>query len=272
MKFAICNELFDPQPLEQTLAQIASIGYQGVELAPFTLASEPGRLSPQRRRDIRQAIEREGLELIGLHWLLAQTEGLHLTTADNATRQRTMKYLRELGELCHDLGGGLMVLGSPTARSLDPGCDYQTGLDRAVDLLQQLAPTLEKLNVRLAIEPLGPEETNFINTAAEGIELAKSVGSSHVQLHLDVKAMATESIPIPQIIRDSRQWLVHFHANDPNRRGPGTGSVDFAPIVVALKEIEYAGWVSVEVFDFSEGATEIAESAFDFLCQVWGRQ
>jgi sugar phosphate isomerase/epimerase len=77
--------------------------------------------------------------------------------------------------------------------------------------------------------------------------------------------MATESVAIPDLIYQHRQLLAHFHANDPNRQGPGFGGLDFHPILRALGEIDYAGWVSVEVFDYTPGIERLARESIDYL-------
>jgi sugar phosphate isomerase/epimerase len=89
-----------------------------------------------------------------------------------------------------------------------------------------------------------------------------------VRLHLDVKAMASEPTPIPDVIRASASWLEHFHANDENLQGPGFGSIDFLPIFRALDEISYAGWVSVEVFDLAPGAERLASDSMATMQRV----
>ena len=116
-----------------------------------------------------------------------------------------------------------MVLGSPQQRNLLPGVTKPQAFEYAADVLSTALPTLEKCGVTIAVEPLGPSEGDFLLTAAEGRELVERVGSPHVRLHLDCKAMASEVKPIPEIIRANRDIMVHFHANDPNRQGPGFG-------------------------------------------------
>ncbi|MCP4891409.1 MAG: sugar phosphate isomerase/epimerase, partial [Planctomycetaceae bacterium] len=101
--------------------------------------------------------------------------------------------------------------------------------------------------------PLGREEGNFLNHAADARQLQAMINSPHVRLHLDVKAMSDEPTPIPKIIHDNADAMIHFHANDPNRQGPGMGEIDFVPIFQTLKDIGYDDWVSVEVFDYSPG-------------------
>jgi sugar phosphate isomerase/epimerase len=210
------------------------------------------------------------LEVVGLHWLLAFTEGYYLTSPEAEVRRRTSEYLGELARLCRDLGGKVLVLGSPKQRNLLPGVTHDQGLEYAADVLCGVVPTLEDCGVVLAAEPLGPEEGDFLRTAELGVRLIRMVDSPRCRLHLDVKAMSTEQKPIVDIIRDSAPWIEHFHANDPNRRGPGMGNVDFRPIFAALREIDYQGWVSVEVFDYTPGVESLARDSIEYMRRCRG--
>jgi sugar phosphate isomerase/epimerase len=265
MKYAICNETFLDWPLDDAFAFARACGYTGIEFAPFTLAADATQIDSRQCADVRRLLDKHQLQGIGLHWLLAKTSGYYLTSPDPAVRQRTAGYLGELARVCRGLGGHLMVLGSPQQRNLLPGVSHAQAMDHAAEVLRMAAPALEQHQVVLAIEPLGPVEGDFLNTAARGVELAEMVDSPQVRLHLDVKAMSTESIPIPDILRASAKHLVHFHANDPNRRGPGMGDVDFVPILAALREIGYDGWISVEVFDYEPGPERLAKESIDYL-------
>src|SRR6185503_12479257 len=119
--------------------------------------------------------------------------------------------------------------------------------------------------VTICFEPLAPAETSFINTAAEAIEFIKPFNSPAFKIILDVKAMCSEAKPIPQIIHESASHFAHFHANDKNLKGPGFGDVDFKPIAAALRDVDYNGYVSVEVFKFEEGPEVIAGRSIDYL-------
>lgn len=268
MRYAICNETFQDWPFEKAFSYARSCGYTGIEIAPFTLASSAYEVGPEQRETVRQQIVDAGLECVGLHWLLAKTEGFYLTSPDEAVRARTGDYLAELARLCRDLDGSIMVLGSPLQRNLLPGVDHDQGMEFAADTVQRAMPVLEDCGITLALEPLGRGEGDFLNTAALGIELAEMVGSPNCQLHLDVKAMSDEAKAIPDIIRDSREWVAHFHANDPNLLGPGMGEVEFPPIFAALNEIGYDGWVSVEVFDYRPGVETICEESMRYMREV----
>jgi len=266
MKFAICNETFGDWKLADALKFARSTGYTGWEVAPFMLSDDIRSFGADERQQYRSEVEAAGLEIIGLHWLLAKTEGFYLTSEDDVVQQRTADYLSQLADLCGDLGGSVMVLGSPQQRNVPEGQSMESAMQCAADVLKAVTPALERNQVKIAVEPLGREEGNFLNHASDGRDLIDRVGHPNVQLHLDVKAMSDEGISIEQIIRDNADAMIHFHANDPNRRGPGMGEIDFKPIFEALRDVAYEGWTSVEVFDYTPGIeTLVTESMKNML-------
>ena len=269
MRWGICNETFGERPHERVCDDVAAIGYTGLEIAPFTLGDTPTKHSHEARTRVRETAERAGLTVIGLHWLLAKTEGLHLTSADPTTRTRTSAYLSELARLCRDVGGSVMVLGSPQQRNLADGMTIEQGFAHAEAVLAAVVPTLEETGVTLALEPLGPVETNFLNTVAEAVALADRLASPHISVHLDVKALSSEAAPIPELITQFAARAAHFHANDPNRLGPGMGDVSVDAWMAALTTSSYEGWVSVEVFDLTPGADTIARQSLANLRQAF---
>jgi sugar phosphate isomerase/epimerase len=269
-RYAICNETFQDWPFERAFAFARESGYTGVEIAPFTLARYATEVTPLQRATVRKQAEAAGLEVVGLHWLLAKTEGFYLTSPEKGVQNKTAGYLCELARLCRELGGSIMVLGSPQQRNLLPGVTKPQAMRYAADVLSATLPTLEQCGVTIAVEPLGPAEGDFLLTAAEGRELVNLVGSPHVRLHLDCKAMASESEPPADIIRANRDIMAHFHANDPNRQGPGMGDLDMVPIFQALKEINWRGWVSVEVFDYAPGIERLVRESMANMLAAGG--
>ncbi len=269
MKFAICNETFQDWPHERAFRLAQECGYTGIEFAPFTLGANATQITRETREQIRRLSDQYELSPVGLHWLLAKTEGLYLTSPDTEVRRRTSGYFVQLAELCRDLGGRLMVLGSPQQRNLLPGVTHEQAMEYAADVLRGALPAFVDCDVTLALEPLGPAEGDFMLTAESAIQLARTLDSPNIQLHLDVKAMSSEDKSIPQIIADSADYLAHFHANDSNKRGPGMGDVDFVPIFAALKQIGYKGWVSVEVFDYEPGVERLARESIAYMQRCW---
>jgi sugar phosphate isomerase/epimerase len=255
--------------LEEVFAHAARLGYGGVEIAPFTLAESVNDIPASERRRLRDLAARHGMAIVGLHWLLVKPEGLHLNHPDAAIRRRTAAYFCDLVDCCADLGGAVLVIGSPKQRAILPGVSRQQAWDWTAATLRDAVRRAEERAVTICLEPLAPAETNFINTAAEAIEFVRPFGSERFKIILDVKAMCAESKPIPQIIRESWPHFAHFHANDRNLKGPGFGDVDFAPIAAALREVGYRGWVSVEVFRFDEGPEVIATRSIEYLRRVF---
>ena len=272
MKYAICNETFQDWPFERACAFSRQCGYQGIELAPFTFAPLVQQITAEARAEIVRTAARHELEVLGIHWLLAKTEGFHLTTTDKEARKRTTSYFGELARFCRDVGGSIMVLGSPQQRNVPEGVSLREATANAREVIEGFLPELERQRVVLAIEPLGPSEGNFLLTAAEAVALIRQINSPWVRLHLDCKAMSSETASIPELLMEHQRELVHFHANDPNRQGPGFGELDFEPILAALKKINYSGWISVEVFDYSAGIETIASRSIECLtrCEKLG--
>lgn len=265
MRYAICNETFEGWEHDRVCRFVADLGYQGLEIAPFTLAPRITDVPAERRRELRRQAEDCGLTLLGLHWLLAKTEGMQLTSPAGEVRQATADYLGALARCCADLGGDILVFGSPAQRRIPMGATRAQAMDYAADTFRRAAPAIRDAGVKLCLEPLAPAEADFLNTCAEAIELLDRIDSPNFLLHLDVKAMSSEADPVPDLIRRHAARTGHFHANDPNRRGPGFGTTDFVPLFRALRESGYTGWVSVEVFDYSPDPETIARDSLRYM-------
>lgn len=272
MNFAICNEIFRDWKIEDTLAYAAKLGYRGLEIAPFTLASSVTEITHSERHRIREAAARSQIQIAGIHWVLVKPEGLYMNHPDRSIRARTARYFCDLVEFCADLGGKVMVVGSPKQRDIMAGVTAEQAREWAAETFRDAVSTGEQRGVTICFEPLAPVETNFINTAAEALEFVQRLPSSAFKIILDVKAMCSEAKSIPQIIRESWPHFAHFHANDKNLKGPGFGEVDFRPIAAALKEVGYHGFVSVEVFNFEEGPEVIATKSLEHLTAVFGHE
>jgi sugar phosphate isomerase/epimerase len=268
LKYSMCNETFQDWPQAKIFQFLARCGYGGVEIAPFTIHTDVTQIGAKERAALRKHADEANIQIVGLHWLLAKTEGLHLTSPDKEVRRKTTEYLGELAKFSRDLGGKVMVFGSPKQRNLLPGTSREEAMDYAAEVFRGVLPVLEKTGVLIALEPLGPRETTFMVFAADAVELAERIDSPFCRLLLDCKAMVTETSPIPELIHKYHKWLVHFHANDANLQGPGMGELDFVPIFKALRDVGYRGWVSVEVFDYSPGPERIARQSLAYMRKV----
>lgn len=266
IKFGICSEIFKEwNDIDRTLEYVKKVGYDGLEIAPFTLAQYVTEIPSQVREHIRKKAEEVGLEIVGIHWVLVGPDGMHINSPDQAVRKRTADYLLELVRFCGDTGGRLIIFGSPKQRMVDENLSYQQAFDYAVETFRYAMPACQDYNVTICMEPLTSLETNFCTSAAETLELVKAVGHPNFQMMLDTKAMTPEKETRPELIRKYAPYMRHYHANDSNLNGPGWGDVDFAPIFEALKEINYDGYVSVEVFKFEPGPEAIAVKSLEYM-------
>ena len=266
MKFALCNEMFEGRPMAEVCSIAKRLGYDGIEIAPFTLSASAEDISAELRKETRRIIADHGLDTVGLHWLFAGPTGLHMTTTDNKIWGRTRDYLSCLLDLCSDLGGKILVLGSPRQRSLVPGQTAEGGAARAAELLESVLDKAGNLDLTICLEPLSPVETDFINTVAQGMEMVRQINHPSLKIHLDIKAMCSEPTPVPDIIRSVRaEDIGHFHVNDANFYGPGMGDVDYGPIAEAIGDIGWDKWLSVEVFKYDPDPETIARKSIEYL-------
>jgi len=265
MKFALCNEVFQEMSVEDGFSKIAEIGYQGVEIAPFTLKDNPLETNEEDAECCLEAAKSAGIEIVGLHWLMAKSEGLHLTSSDQGMRDAASEYLQKLATLTGQMGGSIMVLGSPQQRNLEHGTVYEDAFSRAVEIIREVSELAGEHGVTLAIEPLSPVETSFLSSCAEARRFISAVNHPACRMHLDMKAMAHEPAGTIATIYEHRWEFSHFHANDVNHRGPGQGPTDLNAVGRTLKEINYEGWVSVEPFDYHPTPEDCARISLENL-------
>jgi len=268
MKLSLCNEVLAHWPLPRQCEYAAALGYHGLEIAPFTLAEAPEQIDGAQAARIRRTVESFGLVVTGLHWLLVKPAGLSVTTADAALRNRTVEVMKRLVGLCAELGGTVLVHGSPRQREVAPGDTLGIARERLADALRSVAEAAAAHGVVYCIEPLSRNETVLINTVDEAAALVRAVGHDSLRTMIDCSAAGqAESEPVDALID---RWLptgliAHIQLNDPNRRAPGQGEMKFGPILAALKRQHYDGVISVEPFDYHPDGAGAAAFAAGYL-------
>lgn len=267
MKFSICNEVFGAA---QTLGDwkniceySASVGYDGIEIAPFTFAPDVREISPTQRAEIKTIAQQNNLEISGLHWLLVSPPGLHINARDENLRAETVEYLRALIHFAGDVGAPAMIFGSPKARFIED--DFDSAWQRTVESYQKVLPALAERGVLLCQEALPLPECDFIQNCEEAQRMVDDVNHPNFRLMLDVKSLSAEPSTPAELIRAYGKNIAHFHANDANRRAPGYGDTDFIPIFQALRDVEYSGWVSLEPFDYAPDPQTLARESLNYL-------
>ena len=247
MKLSLCNEVIRDLPFERQCELAAGLGYAGLEVAPFTFGEDAWRMPAGKRGDIRKACGDSGLAVSGLHWLLAAPAGMSITTADRPVWQKSVEVLRASVELCADLGGDYLVHGSPAQRRVEGPDDAK----RAEEAWRIAASEAGQAGVAYCLEPLARPDCNFVNTLTEAADVVRRLGNPALHLMIDTLAASLEE---KESVADVvRRWMptglmAHIQFNDRNKRGPGQGADKFAPVVQALRETGYTGWVAMEPF------------------------
>jgi sugar phosphate isomerase/epimerase len=268
MKIALCNEVLRNMEFSAQCDYAAALGYDGLEIAPFTLGELPHFLNPQERARLRRAAANAGIQITGLHYLLITPKGLSINARDARVRERTVDVLRRLIGLCADLEGEVLVHGSPAQRQVPAEDDLVAAWGRARETFVEIAKDAEVAKVRYCIEPLARQQTNFINTVAEAVQLVQAIGSPAMRTMIDTSAAtSTESMSLPALVD---RWMPtgmigHLHVNDSNRCGPGQGKDLFAAFFGAVVRHQYAGVISVEPFDYVPNGLGSAARAIGYI-------
>ena len=253
MKLSLCNEVLRHLSFEEQCRTAAALGYQGLEVAPFTLAADPRTLARADALRLKATAAAHGLAISSLHWLLVQPEGLSLSTADAALHTRTVEFLKQLIDFAAACGADVLVHGSPRQRSPGPGQSVADALARTEAGWAQLAPQAQAAGVIYCIEPLAASETPVLNTVAEAAAVVDRIGSPALRTMLDVSSASLSDTAPPAALLNrylASGHIAHVQLNDRNRRGPGQGDTPQAPVIRTLRSLGYAGWLAVEPFEY----------------------
>ena len=263
---AICNEVFKDWQFDDACKAIRAAGYTGIEIAPFTLAEDPAKITPAERIEYKQMIAGEDLTFVGLHWLMASPKGLHVTTPDQAVRERSWLHVRHLVDLSADLGpDSILVFGSPSQRTSTGGLTREEATKHYVDGLAAIAPHAEERGVTILIEALPVGQCDVVQTLDEAASLVLQIGSPAIRTMYDTHNAVDEVEPHEVLVDRHFDLIRHIHVNEMNGKHPTAGGFDFKPVFAALKRREYRGWISLEAFDFAPGAERIANESLHYL-------
>ncbi len=255
MKLSLCNEVIRELPFDRQCALGAALGYRGLEVALFTFGDDAWRMPAKKRGDIRNACKGAGIEVSGLHWLLAAPAGLSISSAERTVWQKSVDVLRASVEICAELGGTYLVHGSPAQRRVSNVDDAK----RVEEAWTVAAEDARKAGVTYCLEPLARPDCNYVNTLAEASAVVQRIGNPAFKSMVDTLAAGT--MEAESVADAVRRWMptgliAHVQLNDRNKKGPGQGDDRFAPVLQALKDTGYDGWVAMEPFIYEpDGAT-----------------
>jgi sugar phosphate isomerase/epimerase len=265
-RHAMCNEAFEQHSFADTCRAIRKAGYTGIEIAPFTLAESPRQIAPAQRAEYRRIMEDEGLVFAGLHWLMASPKGLHVAGPDAALRERSWDHIRQLVDLCADLGpDGVMVFGSPKQRCTTGGLTRGEATRNYIDGLAAIAPHAAGRGVTVLVEALPIGQCDVVQTLEEAATIVREIASPAVRTMFDVHNAVDERLPHAELVERYFDAIRHVHVNELDGRHCGAGSYDFKPVFAALGRLGYKGWISLEAFDFTPGPERLANESLRHL-------
>jgi len=258
-RHALCNEVFKDWKFADACKVVAKAGYDGIELAHFTLADDPVAITAAERREYRDVMESEGLTFVGLHWLMVAPKGLHVTTPDAQLRARSWRHIDHLIDLCADLGpDGVMVFGSPQQRSTTGGLTPAEATRNWVEGLASVAGHAGQRGVTVLVEALPAAQCDVVQTMEEAAAIVRQLNHPAIRTMFDVHNAVDERDPHPALVDRYFDLIRHVHLNELDGRYPGAGDYNFQPLVETLARRNFRYWLSSEVFDFTPGAEKIA--------------
>ncbi len=270
LRFAMCNEAFADMGFSDACREVAAAGYQGIEIAPFTLAPSPADVNSARRHELRAMMRDAGLAFVGLHWLMVSPAGLHATAGDRVLRERSWDHLRALVDLCGDLASGpsVMVFGSPKQRGTTGGSSPAEAVQRFEDGLRALAAHAESRRVTILVEALPANQCDVVQSLEEAAAMVRDINHPAIQTMFDTHNAVDEPEPHAALIERYFPLIRHVHVNEMDGRYPGTGDYDFRSVLKTLERLDYTGWISLEVFDFKPNPVIIAREALHYLQSI----
>jgi D-psicose/D-tagatose/L-ribulose 3-epimerase len=270
LRYAMCNEAFEKMPFLEVCQVLHRLGYDGIEVAPFTLAADPLEIDAAQRNQYRRMMADTGIAFVGLHWLLVSPKQIHVSTPDPVLRGQSWQYVKNLIDLCADLAGpnptdAVMVFGSPKQRSSTGGLAPTEATRNFTEGLASVAPHAEARGVTILMEALPHSQSDVVHTMAEAAEVVRQIGSPAVRTMFDSHNAEDETEPHDELIAKYFDIIRHVHVNERDGRHPGTGDYDFVRLFRVLHRLGYKAWVSLEAFDFSYGGERIAADTMQYL-------
>ncbi len=274
-RYAMCNESMMGMKWTEQCELLAKAGYRGIEIAPFSLVQEGIKeLTPRKRQAMVSSMKNAGVDCVGLHWLLSPPpRGLHVTTPDAKVRRKSLEYLHKLIDFCGDLGGRVMVFGSPKGRNAVKGISVRAATKYLAEGLAQVVDHAQERGVKILLEPLGHNQANVVNRTAEAVKIIEEIHHPALQTLFDFHNTLDEKAPFHEIIEKYFFHIYHVHVQEMDGKylGAGNGVKDFAKAFQTLKDLHYDKWISMEVFDFSPGPKTIAKESMKGLKAIEGK-
>jgi sugar phosphate isomerase/epimerase len=234
--------VFFGEDISESIKRVARFGYDAIELV-----GEPDNHDGQA---IRRQCADANIKVSSVCSIFTG-EARDLTNKSAINRGKAVDYSKRVADLAAASGAAVMIVApSPVGKMVSESQPEQEWA-WAVEGIQAIADHAAKQNVKLCIEAWNRYETHFINRIPQALELMRAVNKPNVGVMGDTFHMNIDDPNIADAIRDAGPALIHIHFADSNRAAPGQGHTDFVPIMQALKDINYQGYITFELLPAS---------------------
>ena len=239
--------------LDEGLAALSSLGFSAVEIS----LRQVEEVDIQR---LETRLAQLGLVISAIASGRMCLEGsLCLTDTNSIARQQVFERLVTFTQLAAHFKAPV-IIGGVRGKLSGDAQQKSAQYDCAVETLHRCAVIADAMGVPLLIEPINRYETNFVNTANEGIKLIEVLGHPSIKLLLDTFHMNIEEADLRSTIHAASGYLGYVHFADSNRQAPGWGHVDFPQILQALADIGYRGYITAEILPVPDDAQALKQA------------
>ena len=244
-------------PIKESIERIAKYGYDGIEIMP----EDPTRVNIN---EIKEIINEKNLEVAAIGSGQVYTyHHLSFIHPNKEIREKAIKKVNECIDFARKIDSKIVIIGLVKGK-IEGGISLDKAWENLIECIKKCGEYAEKYDIKLAIEPDNRYETDIVNNADEALKLIKEVNLKSVKLMLDTFHMNIEEVSFYQTIKNASKELIHFHVADSNRCAPGMGHINFKEIMDALKEINYNGFIGIEVLP-KPNADEAARISIEYL-------
>jgi sugar phosphate isomerase/epimerase len=240
-KYSYDSLVYFGEPVERSIQRLAKYGYDAIELV-----GEPDNYRPT---EVTKLTGDHGIKVSSICSIF--TIERDLASPEAKVRQHAVDYVKRVTDLAAAVGCPTIIIAPTACMKMNRWHDPVEERKWAIDSIRTGAEYALSTGVGFAIEAWNRYESYFVNTIAQGLGIIKEVGMPNVGVMGDTFHMNIEERDMADAYRQAGKHLKHVHLADSDRAAPGHGHIDFLPILRALKEMDYQGYVAFELLPAS---------------------
>ena len=238
--------------LEQGMRRAAELGYRGVELA--LADAEEGK-----QNKVSKLLKEYHLELPAISTGRLQAErGLCLSSPRLPVRQKAVAEFLKIIDLAAETGS-MVNIGRARGFMEEKDLNQDT-LSFFTDSMRIIMQAAQQKGVDILLEPVNRYECRFINRLQEGADFIETAGLGRLYLMPDLFHMNIEERNIQEALLQYRKQIRYIHFADSNRLAPGWGHLDLPGISQTIEQMDYDGWITVEILPLPDADSAAAQA------------